>query len=140
MNPVPVITIDGPSGSGKGTIAGQVAESLGFTLLDSGALYRTLGIASYKHGIDTANDQQIADLARSLDISFGKRGLGTVMLNGEDVSQDIRTKRGSHLASLVGAIPAARDALLKGNCNSVKLLVWWRTEGIWEQLFFPMLN
>ncbi len=113
MNPVPVITIDGPSGSGKGTIAGQVAESLGFTLLDSGALYRTLGIASYKHGIDTANDQQIADLARSLDISFGKQGLGTVMLNGEDVSQDIRTKRGSHLASLVGAIPAARDALFE---------------------------
>ena len=113
MNPVPVITIDGPSGSGKGTVAGQVAESLGFTLLDSGALYRTLGIASYKHGIDTANAQQVADLARSLDISFGKRGLGTVMLNGEDVSQDIRTKRGSHLASLVGAIPAARDALFE---------------------------
>jgi len=113
MNPVPVITIDGPSGSGKGTIAGQVAECLGFTLLDSGALYRTLGIASHKQGIDTANEQQLVCLARSLDISFGKRGLGTVILNGEDVSKDIRTKLGSHLASLVGAIPAARDALFE---------------------------
>jgi CMP/dCMP kinase len=113
MSNAPVIAIDGPSGSGKGTIAEKVAERLGFVLLDSGALYRLLGIASHKQGIDLSNHQQLADMARSLDIEFGTLGPGSVVLNGEDVSLAIRSDLGSDLASQVGAIPAAREALFE---------------------------
>ena len=113
MSKAPVIAIDGPSGSGKGTIAEKVAKRLGFILLDSGALYRLLGIASYKQGIDLANHQQLTDLAKSLDIAFGSAGPGSVLLNGEDVSMAIRSDLGSDLASKVGAIPAAREALFE---------------------------
>ena len=110
---VPVITIDGPSGSGKGAVAGAVAERLGFGLLDSGALYRVLGIAAWRAGTDLEDHQAVAELARSLKISFGRNGPGSVELNGEDISHDIRTDRGSEMASRVGAIPAAREALFQ---------------------------
>ncbi|NKB31592.1 MAG: (d)CMP kinase [Pseudomonadales bacterium] len=113
MSEIPVIAIDGPSGSGKGTIAEQVAKQLGFGLLDSGALYRILGIAAHKANLDLANHSQVADLARTLEIEFGSNGPGSVILNGEDVSAAIRTDLGSDLASQVGAIPAARDALFE---------------------------
>lgn len=110
---VPVITIDGPSGSGKGAVASAVAERLGFGLLDSGALYRVLGIAALRAGTDLEDNQAVAELADSLKISFGRNGPGSVELNGEDISHDIRTDRGSEMASRVGAIPAAREALFQ---------------------------
>jgi len=113
MNKAPVIAIDGPSGSGKGTIASRVAESLGFSLLDSGALYRVLGIACDRHGIDLADLSAVANLARGLDIQFGISGGGSVWLDGEDVSLAIRTDLGSDMASKVGAIEAAREALFQ---------------------------
>lgn len=113
MSDIPVIAIDGPSGSGKGTIAEEVASRLGFVLLDSGALYRILGIAAHKANIDLENHGQVADLAGTLDIKFGSAGAGSVILNGEDVSREIRTDLGSDLASKVGAIPAAREALFE---------------------------
>lgn len=113
MSQPPVIAIDGPSGSGKGTIASKLAEKLGFVLLDSGALYRVLGIAAQKQEIDLANHQQIARLAREMDVEFGKSGPGSVWLDNEDVTETIRTGIGSDLASKVGAIPAAREALLE---------------------------
>jgi cytidylate kinase len=113
MNKAPVIAIDGPSGSGKGTIASRVAESLGFSLLDSGALYRVLGIACDRHGIDLADPSAVANLARGLDIQFGISGGGSVWLDGEDVSIAIRTDLGSDMASKVGAIEAAREALFQ---------------------------
>jgi cytidylate kinase len=113
MNKAPVIAIDGPSGSGKGTIASRVAESLGFSLLDSGALYRVLGIACDRHGIDLADPSAVANLARGLDIQFGISGGGSVWLDGEDVSLAIRTDLGSDMASKVGAIEAAREALFQ---------------------------
>jgi cytidylate kinase len=113
MNKAPVIAIDGPSGSGKGTIASRVAESLGFSLLDSGALYRVLGIACDRHGIDLADPSAVANLARGLDIQFGRSGGGSVWLDGEDVSIAIRTDLGSDMASKVGAIEAAREALFQ---------------------------
>ncbi len=109
----PVITIDGPSGSGKGTIASRVASELNFHLLDSGALYRILGVASLKAGIELSNESALAELAKTLDISFGGNGSGSVSLNGEDVSLEIRSDRGSDMASRVGAIPAAREALFE---------------------------
>ena len=111
MSAVPVIAIDGPSGSGKGTVAARVADQLGFGLLDSGALYRVLGIAAVKKGVDLENPARLAELAQQLDIEFGKSGLGSVWLDGEDVSLQIRTDSSSELASRVGAIPAAREAL-----------------------------
>jgi cytidylate kinase len=108
-----VITIDGPSASGKGTVAVRVAEALGFSLLDSGALYRVLGIAARKQQLNLGNHQQLAQLAADLKIEFGNAGPGSVWLNGEDVSLEIRTDAASKLASEVGAIPAAREALLQ---------------------------
>ena len=111
MTSIPVITIDGPSGSGKGTVAVRIAEKLGFTLLDSGALYRSVGIAALRGGIDLRDHQQIAELARHLNIEFGVSSPDSVWLDGEDVSLEIRTDIGSELASQIGAIPAAREAL-----------------------------
>jgi cytidylate kinase len=112
MSKIPVITIDGPSGSGKGTIAARVAENLGYALLDSGALYRVLGIAALRQGVDLDQSVQLVQLAGDMDIEFGRSGPGSVWLDGEDVSQEIRTAVGSAMASQVGAIPAAREALL----------------------------
>ena len=111
MTSIPVITIDGPSGSGKGTVAVRIAEKLGFTLLDSGALYRSVGIAALRDGIDLRDHQQIAELARHLNIEFGVSSPDSVWVDGEDVSLEIRTDIGSELASQIGAIPAAREAL-----------------------------
>ena len=111
MTSIPVVTIDGPSGSGKGTVAVRIAEKLDFTLLDSGALYRSVGIAALRGGIDLRDHQQIAELARHLNIEFGVSSPDSVWLDGEDVSLEIRTDIGSELASQIGAIPAAREAL-----------------------------
>lgn len=113
MTRAAVITIDGPSASGKGTVAVRVAEALGFSLLDSGALYRVLGIAARKQQLNLDDHQQMAQLAADLKIEFGNAGPGSVWLNGEDVSLEIRTDAASKLASEVGAIPAAREALLQ---------------------------
>jgi len=113
MNRAPVITIDGPSGSGKGTVASRIAESLKFSLLDSGALYRVLGIACDRHGIDLSDPLAVANLARNLNIHFGRSGEGSVWLDHEDVSLVIRTDLGSDMASKVGAIEAAREALFE---------------------------
>lgn len=113
MNKAPVIAIDGPSGSGKGTIACRVAESLGFSLLDSGALYRVLGIACHQHKIDLSDSAAVAETASRLDIQFGRSGEGSVWLDGEDVSLAIRTDLGSDMASKVAAIKEAREALFQ---------------------------
>lgn len=113
MSKAPVITIDGPSGSGKGTIASRIASTLGYSLLDSGALYRVLGIACHRQSTDLSDHQAVARLARSLDIEFACNGEGSVSLNGVDISRDIRTDVGSDMASKVGAITAAREALFE---------------------------
>ncbi|SUZ76613.1 uncharacterized protein METZ01_LOCUS29467, partial [marine metagenome] len=92
-------------------VAVRIAEELGFTLLDSGALYRSVGIAALRGEIDLRDHQQIAELARHLNIEFGVSSPDSVWLDGEDVSLEIRTDIGSELASQIGAIPAAREAL-----------------------------
>ncbi len=109
MKGVPVITIDGPSGSGKGTLASRVAETLGWRLLDSGAIYRVLGLAVERGGISFENIDKVAELARNLDLSFSQ---GKVLLGQDDVSDAIRTETAGNAASKVAAIPLVRRALL----------------------------
>ena len=113
---VNIITIDGPSGSGKGTLAAKLAAHYQFHLLDSGALYRLLGLAlQQKQFIDALDTQlqQCIEIATALDIQFNSTEAGIqVLLNGEDVSHTIRTERVGEFASKVAAIPELRAALL----------------------------
>jgi cytidylate kinase len=112
----PVITIDGPSGSGKGTIAGLVARKLGWCLLDSGALYRLLAFAARNHGVDLTNEEALKLLAAHLDVQFVAAGEGhgqRIILEGEDVTQAIRNEQVGAGASQVAALPAVREALLQ---------------------------
>jgi cytidylate kinase len=109
VSAVPVITVDGPSGAGKGTVAKLLAEQLNFKILDSGALYRLTGLLVNRavNGFD--NEAQAAELASSMQVEFTADG---VILNGEDVSLAIRTESAGNDASKVAAMPAVRAALL----------------------------
>ena len=113
---VQIITIDGPSGSGKGTLAAKLAAHYQFHLLDSGALYRLLGLALHKQDLldqlDTQLNQCVA-IATQLNIQFVTQPEGTqVLLDGEDVTQTIRSERVGEYASKVAAVPELRSALL----------------------------
>jgi CMP/dCMP kinase len=114
MSRAPVIAIDGPSGSGKGTISRAVADALGWGLLDSGALYRLVALAARRARIDLADAERLSGLAGGLDIRFGTAPQGgeAVWLDGEEVTRDIRTEAAGGDASKVAAIPAVRAALL----------------------------
>ena len=106
---IPVIAIDGPSASGKGTVAQLVAEQLGFHYLDSGALYRLLALAAGRRGVPFDDEKILASLAAGLDIRFEK---GDVWLDGERVGDAIRTEECGNGASRVAAYPDVRAALL----------------------------
>ncbi|WP_180160046.1 (d)CMP kinase [Acinetobacter sp. YH12054] len=114
---VQIITIDGPSGSGKGTLAAKIAAHYQFHLLDSGALYRLLGLSLHKQDlIDALNSKldECVKIATNLDIQFVTNETGvSVLLDGEDVSKVIRTERVGEYASKVAAIPVLRTALLE---------------------------
>lgn len=113
---VPVITIDGPSGSGKGTVAALLAAKLGWNFLDSGALYRLLAFAARNHGVDLTNEEALKLLAAHLDVQFGAAKVGQgmqIILEGEDVTQAIRNEQVGAGASQVAALPVVRAALLQ---------------------------
>ena len=110
---VPVICVDGPSGSGKGTLAQRLASHLGFHLLDSGALYRIVGVAALDQGVAWDDEPSVTQIARDLDVSFVTTDLGVrVNYCGRDVTEPVRSVRGGEGASAVAAIPSVRDALL----------------------------
>ena len=110
---IPVLTIDGPSGSGKGTIARRVAGALGWNLLDSGALYRLVGLAADRRAKTGAPEEVIAEIASGLDIRFeaNPRGDERILLDGDDVTRAIRTEECGRLASAVAVLPSVREAL-----------------------------
>ncbi len=112
---VPVITIDGPSGAGKGTVARIVAEQLGWHLLDSGAIYRVLAVATQHHHVGVDDEEPLIPMAAHLDVQFeiSSQGESKVILEGEDVTNTIRTEEIGSLASKVAAFPRVREALLR---------------------------
>jgi len=114
MSDIPVLTIDGPSGSGKGTIAQMIAREFGWHYLDSGAIYRVLAQAAMKHELDLADETALTRLAEKLDVRFAFDNAELkVMLEGEDVSLRIRSEEAGNAASKVAAIPSVRSALLQ---------------------------
>ncbi|VAW84601.1 Cytidylate kinase [hydrothermal vent metagenome] len=115
INNIPVITIDGPSGTGKGTISRLVAQELGFHYLDSGALYRLLGLAARNHSIPLDDEAALVTLAGHLDIQFGfdnERQKTDIFLGGERVTDLVRSESRGKDASVVAALPSVRQALM----------------------------
>jgi cytidylate kinase len=112
---VPVITVDGPSGSGKGTVSRAVARALGWSLLDSGALYRLVALAGRRASVALEDEAALARLARVFDIRFGSAESGDeiVWLDGQEVTRAIRTEEAGNDASKVAALPGVRAALLE---------------------------
>ena len=114
MTPLPpVITIDGPSGTGKGTITALVAERLQWHLLDSGALYRIVAVGCEKKSISLSNINEICEFAKVMSVTFGSEFAGSIVLNGQEISHQVRLEETAEKASRVAAIPALREVLLQ---------------------------
>lgn len=109
IHPVPVIAIDGPSASGKGTVAQRVAGKLGFHYLDSGALYRLVALAAIRSGVDLGDETALSEVTAHLDVVFED---SEIRLGNEDVSDAIRAEACSNAASRIAAYPQVRQALL----------------------------
>ena len=109
ISAIPVLTIDGPAGAGKGSIAGMLADTLGWHLLDSGAIYRVAALAALRRGIDLHDEVAISALIPQLGIEFKQ---GDAWLNGECVSSDIRNEACASATSKIAALPKVRSELL----------------------------
>ena len=111
---VPVLAIDGPSGSGKGTLAQMLAKQLGWHLLDSGALYRIVGLAAVEQGVDLDDEARLVGVAEHLDVKFAATLAGepaAVLLNGRDISDAVRSEQAGYYASRVAIFNGVRQAL-----------------------------
>jgi len=115
QNQVPVITVDGPSGVGKGTISQLLARRFGWHFLDSGALYRLTALAAQRHAVALDDEAGVVAIAAALDVTFQASDNGEVkiLLENQDVTNDIRTEEAGNNASKVAALPAVREALLQ---------------------------
>ena len=115
MQQAPVITIDGPGGSGKGTICRLVAQKLGWHLLDSGAIYRVLALAAIHHNIAPEDEEALQPLAAHLDVQFNcdEQCNVRITLEGENVTNTIRTEQVGSVASKIASLPRVREALLR---------------------------
>lgn len=114
MQTTHIVTVDGPSGAGKGTLSSMLADAYQWHFLDSGAIYRVLAVASLHHGIQLDDVDGLTPLATGLDVKFDITSSGNrVILEGEDVTDDIRTEEVGSAASQVAAIPLVREALLR---------------------------
>lgn len=117
VHSVPIITIDGPSGSGKGTVAAGVARKLGFHLLDSGALYRLVGLAATRRGISLQQEGGLIPIAEQLGVEFCPSAQPgrtmDVLLDGRDVTDELRLETTGEYASQVAAWPGVRQALMQ---------------------------
>lgn len=113
MKSVPVITIDGPGGAGKGTISHAIARELGWHFLDSGAVYRLLALAALKHGTDLTDVAALTALAGNLDVVFPVNGGDSILLDGADVGAEIRTEAVGNAASQIAAHAEVRASLLE---------------------------
>jgi cytidylate kinase len=111
--PIRVVTIDGPSGSGKGTIGRLLAQRLGWHYLDSGALYRLVALAALERHLDFGDARALAEAAATLNVRFTAAGADRVHLDGVDVSVELRTERAGDAASKVAVVPEVRTALLQ---------------------------
>jgi cytidylate kinase len=110
----PVVAVDGPSGSGKGTIGRLLAHRLGWHYLDSGALYRLVALAALQRGIDLRDGEALAEAAAALNVVFTPAAAGDrILLDGVDVGAELRTERAGDAASKVAAVPEVRAALLQ---------------------------
>jgi cytidylate kinase len=111
---IPVITIDGPSGAGKGTVCRLLAQKLGWEILDSGAIYRVLALASIHHQIEPTDEESLMPLAAHLDVQFlSTETSSKIVLEGEEVTQAIRNEEVGGIASQIAALPRVREALLR---------------------------
>ncbi|MEQ1484866.1 (d)CMP kinase [Methyloglobulus sp.] len=110
---IPVLTIDGPSGAGKGTVSRIVAKKLGWNYLDSGSIYRSLAIALLQKDIDLANVKEIVATAQAMDLAFQCNDELVVKLNGVDITAQLGTEVTGNVASIVAAIPEVRQVLLQ---------------------------
>ncbi len=129
-SPIPVITIDGPTASGKGTVAHRVADKLGFHYLDSGALYRLTALSALRRGTDLADEHALAKLAEHLQCSF--QG-GDIILSHENVSDAIRAEEVGNTASKIATFPAVRPRWWGCNWVSARRRGWWRTGATWAR-------
>jgi len=112
---VPVLAIDGPSGSGKGTVAQRLADELGWPFLDSGAVYRALAVAAREQEISADDIDRLVELATDMEIRFipDPTGVSRVVINGKEVSEALRSEETGNLASKMAANPRVRAALLE---------------------------
>jgi len=113
-NSIPVLTIDGPSGSGKGSISKRVSEKLGWHYLDSGALYRALGIAAIKNAVDIDNEDALTELVNKIELEFKQteQGHWAVLLNAEEVQDQLQTEEVGNVASKIAVFKKVRQGLL----------------------------
>jgi cytidylate kinase len=114
---VPVLTIDGPSGAGKGTISRLVAKKLGWNYLDSGSIYRSLAIALLQQGVDLADEAAIVKVAETMDLAFECGDELVVKLNGADITPQLGLETTGNTASIIAALPEVRQVLLQKQQN-----------------------